>query len=278
MFISVSSQTDPFRRLCEIVAQLRAPGGCPWDREQTNESLVPKLLEEAYEVAAAVAERDDANLREELGDVLLLVLMQAQIAAERGKFQINEVVQEITSKLIRRHPHVFGEREAHDATAVVKLWETVKRGEKAGRDEHYLGGIAAALPALMRAQKIQKKAAQVNFDWHHIDDVMAKVDEELAETKAAMSSSDAEHVAEEIGDLLFAVVNLARKQHLDAETLLQSATDKFVHRFAKVEDEVRGQGRQLGDVSLEELDAIWSKQKASSTFLSGDSSPNPAGV
>ncbi len=254
--------SDAFARLREIVAQLRAPDGCPWDREQTNESLVPKLLEEAYEVASAARADDDKNLREELGDVLLLVLMQAQIAAERGAFEIDQVIEEITAKLIRRHPHVFADRAAHDSTEVVKLWESVKRGEKAGQDGHYLSGVASALPALMRAQKIQKKAAQVNFDWIEITDVVRKVDEELSETKAAMRSGRSDHVAEEIGDLLFAVVNLARKQKFDAETLLQSATDKFVRRFSAVEDEVRSQGKQLGEVDLDELDAIWNAQKS----------------
>lgn len=251
-----------FDRLRDIVAQLRAPNGCPWDREQTNESLVPKLLEEAYEVAAAVTARDDENLREELGDVMLLVCMQAQIAAERGAFEIEQVLEEITAKLIRRHPHVFADSEAHDPESVVKLWENVKRSEKADRNGHYLSGVAAGLPALMRAQKIQKKAAQVNFDWKEIGDVVGKVNEELAETKSAMSSADATHVAEEIGDLLFAVVNLARKQHLDAETLLQAATDKFVRRFDAVENEVHTRGKQLGEVELEELDDIWNAQKA----------------
>lgn len=253
--------SEAFDRLRELVAQLRAPGGCPWDREQTNQSLVPKLLEEAYEVASAATAKDDGNLREELGDVLLLVVMHAQIAAERGAFEIDEMTNEITEKLIRRHPHVFAGRAAHDAPEVVKLWEKVKRREKFDQNAHYLSGVASALPALMRAQKIQKKAAQVNFDWIEIADVVAKVDEELAETKAATQARDADHVAEEIGDLLFAVVNLARKHKLDAETLLQSATDKFVRRFAGVEDEVRAQGKQLGDVGLEELDAIWNAQK-----------------
>ncbi len=258
----MAAVSDAFARLRDIVARLRAPGGCPWDRDQTNESLVSKLLEEAYEVASAVRANDDENLREELGDVLLLILMHAQIVAERGGFEIDQVIDEITEKLIRRHPHVFGDSAAHDAIEVVKLWETVKRGEKAGRDGHYLSGVASALPALMRAQKIQKKAAQVNFDWAEIADVVEKVDEELAETKTAMRAGEADHVAEEIGDLLFAVVNLARKQKLDAETLLQSATDKFVRRFAAVEDEVRRGGKQLGDVGLDELDAIWNAQKS----------------
>lgn len=251
-----------FTRLCEIIAQLRAPAGCPWDREQTNESLVPKLLEEAYEVAHAIQAHDDENLREELGDVLLLVLMHVQIASERGQFEVQQVVEELTAKLIRRHPHVFGSSEAESAAEVVTLWESVKRGEKSARDEHYLAGIPAALPGLMRAQKVQKKAAQVHFDWTDLADVMRKVDEELAEVKEAMEAGNSVDVAEEIGDLLFAVVNLARKQKLDAETLLQSATDKFVRRFHAVEDEVRAQGKQLGELNLAELDAIWEAQKA----------------
>jgi MazG family protein len=219
------------------------------------------LLEEAYEVAAAIREGDDENLREELGDVILLILMQAQIASDRGQFQIEDVLEEITAKLIRRHPHVFGERKADDPAAVVRLWDSVKREEKEGRHQHYLTGVAAALPALMRAQKIQKKAAHVDFDWSEEADVIAKVGEELAETKEALTLGSESAVAEEIGDLLFAVVNLARKRHLDAETLLQTATNKFVRRFNAMEDELRAQGKSLGEVGLTELDAIWNAQK-----------------
>ena len=257
--------SEAFVRLRETVARLRAPDGCPWDREQTNESLVPKLLEEAYEVAHAARESDDANLREELGDVMLLVLMHAQIASERGQFQIEDVLEEITAKLIRRHPHVFGEEKAHDPEAVVKLWDSVKRAEKKD-DQHYLSGVATALPALMRAQKIQKKAAHVDFDWSEEADVVAKVDEELAETKEALASKDEQAIAEEIGDLLFAVVNLARKRKLDAETLLQEATDKFVRRFNALEDELAVRGEKLGQVGLAELDKIWNSQKSSRVF------------
>ena len=220
------------------------------------------MLEEAYEVAAAIRENDDENLREELGDVMLLILMHAEIASERGQFQIETVLEEITKKLIRRHPHVFGPMKADDPAAVVKLWDSVKREEKQGRKQHYLVGVAAALPALMRAQKIQRKAAHVDFDWSEEAEVIAKVDEELAETKEALATGNENAVAEEIGDLLFAVVNLARKRHLDAETLLQAATDKFVRRFNAMEDEVRAQGKSLGEVGLTELDAIWNAQKA----------------
>ncbi|HEV2803805.1 MAG TPA: nucleoside triphosphate pyrophosphohydrolase [Chthoniobacterales bacterium] len=251
-----------FAKLCEIVAKLRAPGGCPWDREQTNETLLPPLLEEAYEAASAIRAGDDANLREELGDVVLLAVMHAEIARETRRFDIDEVLQEVTAKLIRRHPHVFARSEVNDAEGVVKQWEAIKHEEKnGGGDGHYLAGLPEGLPALMRAQKAQKKAARVNFDWSKLADVTAKVDEELAETKEAMGKADRARIAEEVGDLLFAVVNLARKSGLDAEDVLQAATNKFVLRFGRVEDELKVQGKKLGDVGLAELDAIWNKVK-----------------
>jgi MazG family protein len=259
---ALNSQLSPFDRLCDIVAKLRAPDGCPWDREQTNETLLPGLIEEAYEVAGAVRANDDPNLREELGDLILLAVMHAQIAEEGGRFNINGALEDVTTKLIRRHPHVFGESGVHDTDGVVKQWEAIKREEKAAAGGHYLADLPVALPALMRAQKAQKKAARVNFDWTEISDVVAKVDEELAETKEAMSSRDPAAISAEIGDLLFAVVNLARKNGLDAESTLQAATDKFVSRFGLVEDELRATGRTLGEVGLEELDEIWNAVKA----------------
>lgn len=251
-----------FEKLCGIVAQLRAPGGCPWDREQTHETLAPKLLEEAYEVVHAIREHDDENLREELGDVLLLVVMQAEIAREAGRFEIVQMIDQVTEKLIRRHPHVFGDSKVNESEGVVRQWEAIKHAEKVRK--HYLDGVAAALPALMRAEKIQKKAARVHFDWHRVEDVVAKVDEELGEAKAALQSGDRDQIADEIGDLLFAVTNLARKCGLDAEATLQTATDKFVARFHKLEERVRASGKQLGDLALEELDAIWEELKQTS--------------
>ena len=251
-----------FAKLCEVVAQLRAPGGCPWDREQTNESILPNLIEEAYEVAGAIRANDDANLREELGDLILVAVMHSEIANETGRFRISEVLEEVTAKLIRRHPHVFATSEVRDSDGVVKQWEAIKREEKnGGGDTHYLASLPAALPALMRAQKAQKKAARVNFDWAEISDVVAKVDEELAETKEAIALGDSAAVEDEIGDLLFAAVNLARKSGLDAESALQKATDKFVGRFSRVEDELRGRGKKLGEVGLAELDEIWNELK-----------------
>src|SRR6516225_5383818 len=252
--------TDDFAKFCDIVAKLRAPDGCPWDREQTNESLVPALIEEAYETAEAARAHDDAHFREELGDLLLLVVMHAQIARETGRFGIEEVIGQVSDKLIRRHPHVFGTSEARDAGAVLKQWEAIKREEK-NTDLHYLASLAKALPALVRAQKAQSKAARVNFDWTALRDVMGKVEEELRETKEAIQSQQQEMMEDEIGDLLFAVVNLARKCKIDAESALQSATNKFVARFNRLEDELKKRGGKLGEAELTEMDAIWDEIK-----------------
>ena len=256
----VINSTVNFEKLCEIVAKLRGPGGCPWDREQTHESLLPALIEEAYEVTEAAREKNDAHFREELGDLLLLVVMHAEIASETDRFNIDDVVRDISEKLIRRHPHVFGTSDARDSGAVLKQWEAIKRDEKK-TDSHYLASLPKALPALMRAQKAQSKAARVNFDWTNVRDVVAKLEEELRELKQAMASADPARTEEEIGDVLFAVVNLARKCRLDAESALQRGTDKFVTRFNRLEDELQRQGKRLCDVDLAEMDAIWDEIK-----------------
>jgi nucleoside triphosphate diphosphatase len=264
------SGADHFGQLCEIVAKLRAPGGCPWDREQTHDSLLPALIEEAYEIAGALRAKDDANFREELGDLLLLIVMHAEIAREAGRFNIDNVLADVTKKLIRRHPHVFGKSDARDSGAVLKQWESIKRTEKTGK--HYLEGLPAALPGLMRAQKVQSKVARVNFDWAEVGDVIAKVEEELGELKQAVASKSRsgkgrihpkfdQAIEDEIGDLLFAVVNLARKCKLDAESALQAATDKFIGRFNRLEDELQAKGKRLGDADLAELDEIWNEIK-----------------
>ena len=269
------AESSSFTKLCQIVAKLRGPGGCPWDREQTNESLLPPTIEEAYEVAEAARSKNEAHFCEELGDLLLLVVMHAEIARETGQFNIDNVIAGVTDKLIRRHPHVFtavgtgvsparpnaaGTAAITDAGAVLKQWEAIKHAEK--KDvTHYLASLPKALPALMRAEKAQKKAARVNFDWRELSDVIAKVDEELEETKTAITSTDKRMMADEIGDLLFAVVNLARKCQLEAESLLQAATNKFVARFNEMEDRLRARGGKIGDARLEELDAIWEEIK-----------------
>ena len=253
--------TISFHRLREIVAKLRGPGGCPWDAEQTNESLLPALIEEAYEVAGAVRAADESNFREELGDLLLLIVMHAEIAAEAGRFKIDNVICEVTEKLIRRHPHVFGESDARDSGAVVRQWEAIKHAEKKS-EKHYLASLPDALPALMRADKAQKKVARVNFDWEKIEDVIAKVEEEVGEVKAAIESQDRQLIEDEIGDLLFAVVNLSRKCGIDSESALQRAIDKFRARFNRLEDELKSQGKRLGEVGLAEMDEIWDRIKA----------------
>ena len=257
-----------FEKLCEIVARLRGPDGCPWDREQTHESLLPALIEEAYEVAAAVRANDTVNFREELGDLLLLIEMHAEIAGESGRFEINGVLKDVTEKLIRRHPHVFGTSEARDSGAVLKQWESIKRDERREKSdrggktqEHDLSDLPVAFPALMGAQKAQSKVARVNFDWIHPEDVIAKIEEEIRELKQAISQQDRKSIEEEVGDLLFAVVNLARKFKLDAESALQRSTDKFVARFNRLEDELQSQGKRLGNVDLAELDKIWHQVK-----------------
>jgi MazG family protein len=254
-----SLRMTAFEKLCEIVAKLRAPGGCPWDREQTHESLLLALIEEAYEVAGAVRANDTTNFREELGDLLLLIVMHAEIASESGRFDINGVLKDVTEKLIRRHPHVFGKSDARDSGAVLKQWESIKRAERTGK--HYLDDLPAALPALVRAQKAQSKVARVNFDWTEVRDVIAKVEEEIQELKQAVLEHDGKSIEGEVGDLLFAVVNLARKCKLDAESALQAATDKFAGRFNRLEDELQRQGKRLGDADLIELDAIWNAIK-----------------
>jgi len=261
-----SGASARFQRLCQIVAKLRAPGGCPWDSEQTNESLLPATIEEAYEVAEAARSKNDAHFREELGDLLLLAVMHAEIAAEAGRFKIAEVIDDVTEKLIRRHPHVFGQSDARDSNAVVRQWEAIKREEKKD-DSHYLASLPGALPALMRAEKAQKKVARVNFDWAKIEDVIAKLEEELSETKAAIESKDQKSIEDELGDLLFAVVNLARKCGIDAESALQNATDKFRARFNRLEDKLKSRGKRLGDAGLDEMDAIWNEIKRENSQL-----------
>src|SRR5262249_26894260 len=201
----------------------------------------------------------DAHFREELGDLLLLVVMHAEIAAETRRFNLNEVIEEVTEKLIRRHPHVFAVSDAHDSQAVVRQWEAIKREEKG--DSHYLASLPNALPALIRAEKAQKKVARVNFDWEKLADVLAKVKEELEETTGAIKSHRPLLIEDEIGDLLFAVVNLARKCGIDAESALQKATDKFRTRFNRLEDELTSRGKKLGDAELPELDQIWNEIK-----------------
>ena len=255
-------------QLIEIVAKLRGPGGCPWDIEQTHASLRAGLLEEAHEVVAAINAGDDANLREELGDLLLQAVFHAQLAREEGRFDFDAVAREISAKLVRRHPHVFGDMQCADSAEVLRKWEDIKRAEKSGRAESVLDGISIGLPALIRAEKVQKKAARVGFDWPDAEPVFAKVREELAEVEAEVegrgSKGEAtrEKIEDEIGDVLFAAVNLSRKLQVDAEVALHRATDKFSARFREVERLASARSLALETLPLVELDALWDEVKA----------------
>ncbi len=257
-------------RLKKVMAALRGPDGCPWDQEQTHESLRPYLLEEAYEVWEAIANEDDGELCEELGDVLLQVVFHAQIAAEEGRFELDDVAEAVCEKLVRRHPHVFGEVEVEDAQEVVDNWERIKAAEKqkvhesrAEREQEgsRMSGIPPEMPALLKADKLQRKAAHVGFDWEEPEEVMEKVEEELAEVAAAVEEGDEEATEEEIGDLLFAVVNLARFLGHSAEAALDDTNRKFVERFHFIEKKAREGKRRLADVSLTEMDSWWESAK-----------------
>ncbi len=248
-------------RLKEIVARLRAPDGCPWDREQTHESLRAALVEECYEAVEAIDRADDVNLREELGDLLLHVVMHAHMAGERQAFTFEEVVDGICEKLVRRHPHVFGTDKAEDTTAVLRKWEQIKREEK-GERASVLDGLPAALPALLRAQNAQKKAARVGFDWEKAEPVLEKIEEEIAELREAVAAGEIRAVEEEMGDLLFSVVNLSRKLSVDSETALVAATNKFIRRFKAVESALAARGIKIEDASPEEMNLLWEEHKS----------------
>jgi MazG family protein len=256
------TQLPGIDQLIDIVAKLRGPGGCPWDREQTHSTLRAGLIEEAYEVVDAINQSDDANLREELGDLLLQSVFHAQIAHEEGRFDFDQVARGIAEKLVRRHPHVFGDDHCADSHAVLQRWDEIKRAEKGARAESALDGIPGGLPALLRAEKVQKKAARVGFDWPDAAPVFGKVREELAEIEAEIAAGKAEAIEDEIGDLLFSVVNLARKLHINGETALQRATEKFSARFKQVEALARERGLVLDGMMLAEFDALWEEVKA----------------
>ena len=252
---------SPMAKLRWVLKALRAPDGCPWDREQTLASIQPCLQEECYELLSAMVGEDLANHREELGDVLLQVLFQCDIREEQGAFTFDEVVSELTDKLIRRHPHVFGEVDAKDTETVLRNWERIKQGEHKAPKASALDGVPEALPALLKAQRTQHKAAKVGFDWQDAQGPEAKIVEELAELKAAVAEGQPEAVADEYGDVLFSMVNLARHIGVDAESALRAATAKFAKRFRAVEARVKAAGKDMKAMSLSELDAVWDAVK-----------------
>ena len=248
-----------FDEFVDVIAALRAPDGCPWDREQTHRSIAKNMLEEAYEAVHAIESDDVAELREELGDVLLQVVLHAQIAADDGEFTIDDVVSTINAKIVRRHPHVFGDAVADDAAAVVRTWEGVKAVERAAKSQGLLDSIPHELPALMRAQAISRKAVSAGFEWETLEGVWEQIHEELDELKAEEPGSP--EAADEIGDVLFSIVNLARKQGIDAETALRGTCEKFARRWSAMETAAEQAGRDVSEYSLDEQEALWQEAK-----------------
>jgi len=250
-----------FEKLVTIMAQLRGPHGCPWDKEQTHESLVPTFLEELHEFIEAVEDGDFEAMKEELGDLCLHLVFQARLASERKRFAIGDVLDGIAEKLIRRHPHVFGTVKAKHAADVLRNWEHIKRAEKKKGRTSVVDGVPRRLPALSKAHAVQRKVKRVGFEWRRIKDVMAKVDEELGELRAALASGRQAAITEELGDLLFSIVNLARFVEVEPERALHKTVRKFMDRFREVESRLALRGKTPEQSTLEEMDALWTDIK-----------------
>lgn len=265
LYVPALGEGTSFESFAEIVAHLRAPNGCPWDREQTHESLRKHLLEESYEAISAIDSGDFTDMREEFGDLLLQVVLQSQIANEEEQFNVNQVIQGIHAKIVRRHPHVFGDLELDGVQGVLANWEKLKEKERSEKgngekkeEKGLLDGVPKVLPALSQAQEYQDRAGRVGFDWADIEGVLDKVKEEIEEIKNAETDFE---LASEIGDLLFAIVNVARWKHVDAESALRGTNLKFKKRFAHVEQGAKKQGRDLSSLSLDEMETLWQEAK-----------------
>ena len=251
-----------FDELVSLMTRLRGPGGCPWDCKQQLPDLKPYVIEEAYEVVDAIDRDDRMALVEELGDLLLQVVFVAEITRAEGTFDVYDSITAIHDKLVRRHPHVFGDVEANDAEQVLVNWEKLKQDERKAENKSLLAGVPQSMPALLKASRLTEKAARVGFDWRRTEDVFDKVDEEIAELREAVASGDPTHVEEEIGDLLFTIANLARKVNVNPEEALQSTNRKFMRRFESMEGNVRQRGQDLDQLELEEMDQLWDQAKA----------------
>ena len=253
-----------FDSLLSVMARLRGEGGCPWDREQTRESLKPYLIEEAYEALEAIDEGSTDHIMEELGDVLFQVVFHSQVASEQGEFSMADLLARLRDKMVRRHPHVFGDGAVSNAEEALSQWERIKRGERGpeGEPRSALEGVPRSLPALLRAQRLQVKAGRIGFDWPDWSGAWAKVREEVLELDRAAAEGNAGQVREELGDLLFSIVNAARLLDVDAEDCLKQAAEKFTRRFREVEAAMRATGRTVGEASLRELDQAWEGVKS----------------
>lgn len=261
--VSPESIPDPLQRLQAIVRILRSPSGCPWDREQSLSSLRSCLLEETYETLEAIQTNSHPSLAEEIGDLLLVLFMLCQIAEEQNLFSLNSVASQICDKLIRRHPHVFGDTQVQNSKQVLQNWEEIKRNERGSQSASALDGVPSAMPALLRCQTLQKKAARIGFDWQNADGPLQKVHEELHELQLAIQSGNPSKIEAEAGDLLFACVNLLRKIGVNAESAAQSAAEKFNRRFRAIEALARANGTPLQTLSLQQMDQLWEQVKVS---------------
>ena len=250
-----------FHRLREIIAVLRGPNGCPWDRKQTHESLRPYAIEEVYELIDAIDQQDDENIIEELGDVLLQVMLHSQIGEDNGYFQVDDVIRSITDKMIHRHPHVFGNQEAETVEEVYKNWDELKKEEKGKQPASVLDGIPGELPSLAKAYKLQHKAAKVGFQWEDVSGVWDKLDEELLEVKEAIETEDSQEIEKELGDVLFVIANLARYYKVNPEMALNRSNRKFLSRFTYIEEQLKKQQKDINQTSLEEMDNLWDQAK-----------------
>lgn len=252
---------NDFQKLLEIMSTLRSENGCPWDKEQTRESLKPFLIEETYEVLDALDEGDPEKIKEELGDLLFQIVFHCQIAKEKGEFDIDEVIKKIIDKMIARHPHVFGEEKFETSEEVLKQWEERKREEGKLR-ESILEGIPKELPSLLRAQRLQARAARVGFDWKRVEDVIEKLEEELHEFKVALKNNkNQKEIEDELGDIFFVLVNISRFVGVNPEDALRKTISKFISRFRYIEMKAKDTGKSLSDMTLEEMDALWNEAK-----------------
>jgi tetrapyrrole methylase family protein/MazG family protein len=256
-------QKRSFEDLVALMTTLRGANGCPWDRKQTFETLKPFIIEESYEVVDAIDRNDRHALAEELGDFLLQAVFVAEIAREEGSFDIYDAITLLHDKLVRRHPHVFADVEANDVEQVLVNWEKLKNEERKAENKSVLAGVPQSLPALLKASRLTEKAGRVGFDWRRTDDVFDKLDEEMAEVREAVASGDAARVHDELGDVLFTIANIARKLEVNPEEALQSTNRKFMRRFEIMEQKVRESGRNLDQLTLEQMDALWDEAKAS---------------
>lgn len=261
------SNKPDISKLTALMERLRAPDGCPWDKEQTMRSLTPFIIEEAYEVVSAIDSGDMEHIKEELGDLLFQVIFISQMASEDGKFSLRDVIDLSHAKMVNRHPHVFGESKAETPEEVLRQWAEIKKAEKKAKEkdaeEGYLAGIPEVLPALLRAHKISQKASKVGFDWKSIEEVMEKLDEETAEFKAAVRSKQADAMEEELGDMLFTMVNIGRFLEVNPEDALRRTIAKFIARFHHLERAIIQRGETLSTTDMEEMERLWQEAKAS---------------